>query len=60
MLHWMVADTQQVGGRCHAFDHDHTHTHGNSYQTTFTPAVVNFCGVLNFMTVRVFTKISKT
>ena len=55
----MVADTQQVGGRCHAFDHDRMHAHGNCYQTIFTPTVANFCGVLNLMTVRVFTKITK-
>ena len=50
----MVADTQQVGDRCHAFDYDRMHAHGNYYQTIFTPTVANFCGVLNFMTIRVF------
>ena len=54
----MIADTQQIGGRCPVFDHDHVLVRGNFYQTTFTYGGKFSWGV-NFVTVRAVTKVTK-
>ena len=58
----MVKDTQQFEDRCHIFDNDHVHTCvlvRSNFVRQPLPTVANFHGVLNFMTIRAVTKITK-